>query len=128
MGLPEQAEMKENPIRGHAGQPLTQLLTRLRFGIFLLCAVGLFGVIGFRIVEQCSWIEALFHTVCVLTTLGAPPELDNYLTMEFTILQALSGIGLFLYVLTVTAQYLIAGELHRSLGRRKILIRMKQLY
>ena len=100
--------------------------SRLRLGVFLVCVVLLSGIIGYKIIAHATWLQSVYYTVCVVTTLG-PPEQADSAGMTFTILLAIGGVGLFFYAIVALAEFVVAGELQRAIEKRRDLRHMKRL-
>lgn len=79
------------------------------------------GVIGFMIIEDWPFLEALYMTVITLSTVGYRElhELSDE-GIIFLIFFIVLGVGTFFYIITTTAQYLIEGHLAGVWGRRKM--------
>lgn len=103
------------------------LSTRIEVGVGLLVGISLVGILGYRLLVPTDWLTAAYYTVCILTTLGLPDEPQSQVIKLFTLVLAISGIGFYLYAITVIAQFIIAGQFQRLLGRRRVISRMKHL-
>jgi voltage-gated potassium channel len=104
-----------------------RFLARLKHVLALLAMIIAVGMIGFQLLLPVSWLTALYYTVSILTTLGVPGEPISNRAKLFVILLALSGIGLFLYAITVTAQFLMEDEFEQGVRRGKVKRQMKQM-
>lgn len=90
-------------------------VTTLLFGILL------FGTTGYIIIEDMSFIDALYMTVITIATVGfrEVKELSENGKI-FTIILILTGFGVFTYALTVGAKILIEGEIKEVFKKRKM--------
>jgi voltage-gated potassium channel len=105
-----------------------RFLARLKHVLALLATIIAVGMVGFRfLLPKISSLTALYYTVSIMTTLGLPAEPADPRVKAFVILLALSGIGLFLYAITVTAQFLMEGEFEQGVRRGKVKRQMKQM-
>lgn len=69
------------------------------------------GTLGYRLIEGWPWMDGLFMTFITLTTIGfAEVRPLSDLGRVFTILIALSGIGIVTFVAARAAQLLLASE------------------
>ncbi|WP_189104431.1 potassium channel family protein [Deinococcus knuensis] len=83
---------------------------RLSLLLALVAGLVLFGTLGYRVLEGWTWLDCLYMSVMVLTTVGfgevAPPSAAGKL---FSIVLMTFGIGLMLYLLTLLAETVVRG-------------------
>lgn len=105
---------------------------RILFSIYLIAGVFGAGSIGFYVLLKLPFIECLYLTVVMLTTVGfgdisplsnMPPDGNKYLILSYTILLLIFGISTFLYAIGIVTEYIVSGEMIKS--RRQV--RMQQL-
>ena len=78
------------------------------------------GTVGYRYIEGASWWESFYMTVITLTTVGYGEEFPLSRWGEaFTALLLLSGVGVFLFVMTEIGRTVLEGELQELWGRRR---------
>ena len=79
------------------------------------------GTGGYMLLEGWPFLDALYMTVIVLTTIGFAEvrELDD-VGRIFTIALAITGIGAIFYALVAVFQFLIEGELASILGSQRM--------
>lgn len=103
----------------HRTQPLLPrhlfLLRMLRHGLFALCLIivslGL-GVIGYRVSEGMSWLDALLNASMILGGMGPVNELHSVLGKLFASAYALfSGVA-FLVTVGILAAPLVHRLIH----------------
>lgn len=87
----------------------------------ILIFIILIDVSGFVLIEKISILDAFYMTFITISTVGfgevfplsAPGKL-------FTIFVILTGLGTFLYLVGLIAEYSVEGRLRKILGRRKM--------
>lgn len=91
--------------------------------IFLLAFIIIFaiiltGVTGYMVIEEFSFLEALYMTVITVTTVGFG-ELKDLSTEGriFTIFLIVSSLGAFTYALTLISRQLLEGQISNLIGR-----------
>jgi len=90
------------------------------FGIISL--IMIIGIAGFMIIEQYSFIDALYMTVITIATIGyreVKPLSDA--GKVFNILFIISSFAIFTYALSRLTQYVVSGELADYLKNRKLM-------
>ncbi|WP_353685101.1 potassium channel protein [Thermodesulfovibrio sp. 3907-1M] len=89
--------------------------------LLLLLIVLVFGTVGYIIIEDMNFIDAVYMTVITLATVGFKEvkELDEPGKI-FTIILILSGFGVFTYTLTTGAKIIIEGEIKEVFKKRKM--------
>ncbi len=100
---------------------MSLLHKRIFFIPLLLIVILLAGTIGYIIIEDMTFIDALYMTVITLATVGFREVKE--LSKEgkiFTIILILSGFGVFTYALTVGARIIIEGEIKEVFKKRKM--------
>ena len=86
----------------------------------LIMAVFALGIIGYRLIEEWTWLEALYMTAITLTTVGfgeVKPMSDA--GRIFTVFLILLGVGAVAYGFSTVAQYVLASDLGPTLRRRR---------
>ena len=98
-------------------QPLRRII--IPFAL-LIMAVFALGIIGYRLIEHWTWLEALYMTAITLTTVGFGEvrPLSNS-GRVFTIFLILLGVGAVAYGFSTVAQYVLATDLGPTLRRRR---------
>jgi voltage-gated potassium channel len=86
--------------------------------IGLLALLTLFGTVGFVLLEEMSWSDAVYMTVVTLSTVGFGDLVpETRAGRLFTTGLILSGVGMVLYLLSVIAKDVLEGRL-RDLYQR----------
>lgn len=89
----------------------TKLFSKLFWPVLLSLLLLFAGVIGFMLIEQYSFLDALYMTVITMSTVGF--EVVKPLSVQgkyFTILLIVINIGLFTYFIALITRYLLDGE------------------
>jgi len=95
--------------------------SRLLWGVCALVIIIAAGVIGYVIIEEWSFVDALYMTIITITTVGYA-EVHPLTTTGriFSIFLIVGGVSGALYTLSVIAGYIIEGHLGTTLGRRRM--------
>ena len=96
-------------------------IRRLLWGVCVLVIIIVAGVIGYVVIEDWSFIDALYMTIVTITTVGYA-EVHPLTTTGriFSIFLIVGGVSGALYTLSVIAGYIIEGHLGTTLGRRRM--------
>ena len=88
---------------------------KLIISISLVVISGLSGIAGFMIIENFSFIEALYMTVITLSTVGFK-EVHALSTpgMVFISIYITFNLGIFAYIITYIAKYVFEGDLKKE--------------
>lgn len=93
---------------------------KLRFGLAAVVAVVIAGTLGFMLAERLSLLDALYHTIGLITTSGGFEEPATGGGRLLTIAVIVAGIGALFYTLGATAEYLLEGHFGRAIARRRM--------
>lgn len=102
---------------------MAALRTETRFRLMLLVLVVIFGIgtVGYMLIEDWQFLDALYMTAITLATVGFREV--HALSPQgriFTVLLIIFGVGGVAYTIGTLAQLLVEGELREFLGRRKM--------
>ncbi len=93
-------------------------LRHLRIAIFLVLSVLALGIVGYMLIEHYSFLDALFTTVDMMSTVGITLHpLSDYGRL-FTIVIIILGVGSLFYTFGTFMEFMIEGHLSRAIGRR----------
>ena len=94
---------------------------KVKIAICLLILVILGGTIGFILLEGWPFLDALFMTVITLSTVGFR-EVHQLSSAGciFTILLIISGLGVFIFSLTVISTFILEGHFSGLVRRRRM--------
>jgi len=97
-------------------------------GLLLLLVVATIGTFGFMLIEDYTFLDAVYMTIITISTVGYGEvrqlEDDGHV---FVILLIVSGIAVVGYTLTGLGRVVVEGSLQRHLGRRKMMREIDQL-
>jgi voltage-gated potassium channel len=111
-----------------ARAPANVLRSRLLVGVAVFGGLLTAGTAGYMIIEQWSFMDALFMTVTTITTVGyrevRPLDTEGRI---FTIVLVLFGVGTAFYLLTTLVAFVIEGDLTTVVGLTRMKSRIEQL-
>jgi len=94
---------------------------KLRLAFTLLFSTIVFGVLGYRFIEDMSYFDALYMTVITISTVGFqevhPLSIPGKI---FTMLVISTGIMIGAYTIGTLVRMFIEGELSKTFGRIKV--------
>ncbi|MBA7474068.1 Glutathione-regulated potassium-efflux system protein KefC [subsurface metagenome] len=94
---------------------------RLLWGACVLVIIIVGGVIGYVVIEDWSFVDALYMTIITVTTVGYAEVHPLTATGRvFSIFLIVGGVSGALYALSGIAGYIIEGHLGTTLGRRRM--------
>jgi voltage-gated potassium channel len=97
-------------------------------GIGILLLVMVAGVIGYRVIEGWTFIDALYMTVITLATVGyGETHPLSPAGRIFTIILILGGVGTAFYIISSMARYVLEGELGFRIGRQRMEAKISKL-
>jgi voltage-gated potassium channel len=101
--------------------PTSALSRRVRWAFAALAAVFAFGVVGYMVFEDWSFLDALYMTVITLTTVGFREVRPLDATGQvFTIVLLVMGVGLALITVALIAQMVTESQLGVRSRRRRM--------
>lgn len=88
---------------------------------YALVSIVSAGTIGYMVIEDYSFLEALYMTVITASTVGfREVRALSDAGRVFTVVLIIVGVGAMLYTLTTIVQYLLEGHLANIWGRRRM--------
>src|SRR5260370_25430729 len=93
-------------------------LRHLRIAIFLVLSVLALGIVGYMLIEHYSFLDALFTTVDMMSTVGITLHPLSEFGRLFTIAIIILGVGSRFYTFGTFLEFMIEGHLSRAVGRR----------
>ena len=107
---------------------MEELKRRFILAVCIIALVISFGTVGYMVIEEWNFLDALYMTIITLTTVGFKEIHD--LTLKgrlFTIVLLIGGVGTVFYALSIGAKVIIEGELQEIYGRKRVEKRLKDL-
>ncbi len=94
---------------------------RIYTAVFLLCMLLFIGVLGFKIMSDYSWVDAIYMTVITITTVGfgEVQPLDDQ-SKIFTIFLILASVVILGYAITVITEYILSKNDLEELKQKKM--------
>jgi voltage-gated potassium channel len=94
---------------------------KLVYIFIALAAVAVIGTLGFHLIEGWSWFDSLYMVVITFTTVGyGEVHALSHAGRMFNIFLMLVGVGLVYFGIGAVTQTLMALELDKVFGRRKM--------
>jgi voltage-gated potassium channel len=93
----------------------------LLVSIVLVNCIILFGTVGYMLIEEWGWLDALYMTVITISTVGFR-EVNQVggAGRLLTIFLIFSGVGFTMYVAAAVVQFMVEGRIRIILGRRRL--------
>jgi voltage-gated potassium channel len=102
--------------------------SKLNKALVLLVAVIAVGVLGYMIISEYSFIDALFMTFITISTVGYEViEPLNDQEKLFTVFLIATSIISFGYVVSAFTEYIVSGQLFQQLKLKKVQKKIEQL-
>ena len=95
--------------------------SKITLALTLMVMVFLIGVVGYRLVADFSWVEAVYMTIITVTTVGfsevRPLDAD---AQVFTIFLIVSSVFIFGFAISVVTEYLLGRNSLQNLKQKKV--------
>lgn len=95
--------------------------SRIYLAFFLMWAVLLIGVLGYRFISDYSWVDALYMTIITVTTVGFSevrpmgPE-----GKVFTVLLIVVSVFVFGFAISIITEYILSRNSLQTLKKKKV--------
>lgn len=99
----------------------------LRLGLTAVATVAVVGTLGFMLAERLNPLDALYHTVGLMTTSGGFEDTTTAAGKALTVVVIVAGIGALFYTLGAVAEYLIEGHFEQAIARRRMERKIEKL-
>lgn len=96
--------------------------------LVLLVTTTVVGTVGYKLLLDVNWLDALYQSVITLSTVGfheVVPFSDG--AKVFTIVLVFFGVGAVFYVITLLAATVVEGEARRKIVRRLMMRKVEAL-
>src|SRR6266516_7242983 len=90
----------------------------LRIAVLLVLSVLVLGTVGYRVIEQLSFIDALYTTIGMMTTVGLVIRPLSENGRVFTIAVMTLGVASLLYIFGAGMEYMIEGHFSQAIRRQ----------
>ena len=94
--------------------------------------IVIFGTVGYIVIEDWGFLDALYMTIITISTVGySEVHHVSKAGRLFTILLVFFGVGFTLYIAAAVVQFMVEGRIRLILGRRRLekkISRMKDHY
>src|SRR5881398_537871 len=90
----------------------------LRIALFLVLSVLVLGTVGYMLIEQLSFIDALYTAIGMMTTVGLVVHPLSPTGRLFTIFVMVLGVASLLYTFGVGMEFVIEGHLNLAIWRK----------
>lgn len=95
--------------------------SKLYVALLLMIIVLFFGVLGYRYIEDYSWIDALYMTIITVTTVGfsevRPMDIEGKI---FTVVLIVTSVFIFGFAISVITEYLLSRNSPQLLKIKKV--------
>jgi voltage-gated potassium channel len=93
-------------------------LRHLMIAVTLVLSVLILGTIGYMLIEQLSFADALYTTINMMSTVGEVVRPFSAPGRMFTVAVIVLGVGSLLYTFGAGMEFMIEGHLSRAIRRR----------
>jgi voltage-gated potassium channel len=96
-------------------------IRKLIMSVLISITILLSGTLGYMVIEDWPFFDALYMTVITLTTVGFGEIHElGHTGRIFTIVLIFVGVGVILYIISMVTQFVVEGRIREVLGRRKL--------
>ena len=97
------------------------VLSGVRGAVLLVIAVIAFGVIGYHVLEDYTWLDAIYMTAITVSTVGFREVRPLGPTGQiFTIILLIGGLGVVFYTAVTIVEKVVEGEFQQFFGKRRM--------
>lgn len=93
-------------------------IRHLTIALFTVLSVLVLGTVGYMLIEQLSFVDALYTTVDMMATVGSASHPLSVGGKLFTIGVIILGVGSLLYTFGAGMEYIIEGHFSSAIRRR----------
>ncbi len=92
-------------------------LRHLKIAVVWVLSVLVLGTVGYMLIEQLSFVDALYTTVGMMSTIGNLVQPLSQAGRVFSIAVVILGVGALLYTLGVVMEFVIEGHMSQAIRR-----------
>ncbi|MGM0634471.1 MAG: potassium channel family protein [Bacteroidota bacterium] len=102
--------------------------SKIYFAVLLLLIITITGVIGFKLLEDVSWLDAIYMTVITISTVGYKEVVElSDSTKSFTIVLIVFSVLTTAFVISLITEYIFSEYSYRKLKQRKVKKNIQEL-
>ena len=102
--------------------------SKFYIALSLLIFVFAAGVVGFRMISDATWIDAIYMTVITVTTVGFGEIIPlNQNARLFTVFLIIISVFVFAYAISVITEYILSRSTLKNIIQRKTLKKIKRM-
>lgn len=103
-----------SPVSAQLSMDWNISLRRILLSLFLLLGTSVLGITGYMLIEQYSFVDAVYMTVITMSTVGfgTLTELSDTGKL-FSIILIISSAGTFVYAVTTVTTFVVEGEIRQ---------------
>lgn len=95
--------------------------SKIYLAFFLMIAVLLVGVFGYRMISNFDWIDAVYMTIITVTTVGFSEVRPLDATSKlFTVVLIILSVFIFAYAISVITEYILGRNSLQLLKKKKV--------
>ncbi|MDG3583745.1 potassium channel family protein [Galbibacter pacificus] len=95
--------------------------SKFYIAVILLAGIFLFGIMGYRLLGDYTWVEAAYMTVITITTVGfGEVRPTDDITKIFTIVLITSSVFIVAYAISVVTEYVLSKNALQNIKYRKM--------
>src|SRR5262245_20158110 len=95
-------------------------LRHIRIAALFVLGVLVLGTVGYMFIEHIPFIDALFITFNMMSTVGSVSYPFSASVRLFTVAIIILGVGSLFYTFGATMEFLIEGHLSQVIGRHRM--------
>lgn len=127
MPMDPNIRMPSEGIQTYAGQPTTTF-RKLTVGLLSLLLIVAFGTLGFMVIEDMRFLDAIYMTIITLSTVGYGEVVPLHPAGRvLAIVVIIFGVVVGAYVATTIGQLVLEGQFREVFERRKMKKKISEL-
>lgn len=107
---------------------MSQRNQHFKVSVILLLLIILMGSAGYMIIENWSFLDAIYMTIITISTVGySEVHPISKMGKVFTVFLVFGGVGFSVYVAAAVVQFMVEGQIRTILGRRRLNKKIERL-